>query len=60
MFLAVEIFVVEQSVNVNIYLCVCSKSLVWMCVNVYFFVVVFFLVCECVRVCARACLVLSF
>lgn len=33
MFLAVEIFVVEQSVNVNIYLCV-YYSLVWMCVNV--------------------------
>lgn len=32
MFLAVEIFVVEQSVNVYIYLCV-YYSLVWMCVN---------------------------
>lgn len=35
MFLAVEIFVVEQSVNVYIYLCVYYKPLVWMCVNVY-------------------------
>lgn len=31
MFLAVEIFVVAQSVNVYIYLCV-YYSLVWMCV----------------------------
>lgn len=32
MFLAVEIFVVAQSVNVYIYLCV-YYSLVWMCVE---------------------------
>lgn len=32
MFLAVEIFVVEQSVNVYIYLCVYC-SFIWLCVN---------------------------
>lgn len=41
MFLTVEIFVVEQSVNVYIYLCV-FQSLVWMCVNVRFFFLFFF------------------
>lgn len=42
MFLTVEIFVVEQSVNVYIYLCV-LQSLAWMCVDVcfVFFVPVF-------------------
>lgn len=38
MFSAVEIFVLEQSVNVYIYLCVYYKVLVSMCVNAYVFV----------------------
>lgn len=47
MFLAVEIFVVAQSVNVDIYLCVCYRVLVWMCVNVVCLLFVCVLVLSC-------------
>lgn len=47
MFLAVEIFVVAQSVNVYIYLCVCYRVLVWMCVNVVCLLFVRVLVLSC-------------